>query len=214
MPTHYLAVDRFEGRDKQIAVLVADAGRTAVIPRDLLPSGTRGGEVLLVSIARADDAGAPGLAATPIDLNAGSAEELQTLPGVGPVLAKRLIAGRPYAGVDDLARVEGLGGAKLDRIRQLIRAGPTPGGAPASPAPIRLRIERPAAGPGGAVRLATEDGREVVLPSSLLPGPAGAGGYLALAIERDQDATRKVVDETRAIQEELFGRDPGGDLKL
>src|SRR5690606_14097897 len=48
-----LAVDRFEGRDKQLAVLVADDGRTVVVPRTLLPTGSRGGEVLRVTLTPA-----------------------------------------------------------------------------------------------------------------------------------------------------------------
>lgn len=209
-----LAVDRFEGRDKYLAVLVTDDGRTAVLPRDLLPSDTRNGEVLLVTLAPADSAGTSRPDEAAIDVNAAAAEDLQELPGVGPVMAERIVSGRPYASVNDLGRVEGLGATTLARLRPLVAAGPTPGGAPASPTPIRLRIERPAEGPGGDVRLATEDGREVVLPGDLLPGPLGAGEGLTLALVRDVEATRQVAEETRSIQEQLRNRDPGGDIKL
>ncbi|QDV39391.1 helix-hairpin-helix domain-containing protein [Tautonia plasticadhaerens] len=208
MPSIRLAVDRFEGRDEQIAVLVADDGRVLNFPRGLLPAGTRGGEVLALAIV--PDAGPSGSSAG-VDVNAAPADELRALPGVGPVLAERLVAGRPYKDVDELARVEGLGAAKLERLRPLVAAGPTPGGAPA---PIRLRVERPADGPGGDARLATDDGREVVLPGDLLPGPVGAGEGLTLALERDTESTRQVAEETRSIQEQLRSRDPGGDLKL
>jgi competence protein ComEA len=37
-----------------------------------------------------------------VDINSASAEELDKLPGVGPVRAKAIIAGRPYNGKDDL----------------------------------------------------------------------------------------------------------------
>jgi competence protein ComEA len=37
-----------------------------------------------------------------VDINSASAEELDTLPGVGPARAKAIIANRPYGGKDDL----------------------------------------------------------------------------------------------------------------
>ena len=73
-------------------------------------------------------AGAPGVrtAAGPgrlIDVNTASAAELDTLPGIGPVLADRIIAERqkrPFANVDELRRVSGLGPKKLDAIRRFV----------------------------------------------------------------------------------------------
>lgn len=52
-----------------------------------------------------------------IDINAATEGELDTLPGVGPVLARRIIEGRPYGAVDDLLRVAGIGQATLDKLR-------------------------------------------------------------------------------------------------
>lgn len=45
-------VDRFEGRDKEIAVLVDDEGVTVNIPRALLPDEVGAGEVVTITIAR------------------------------------------------------------------------------------------------------------------------------------------------------------------
>src|SRR4051812_47125858 len=39
---------------------------------------------------------------------------LESLLGVGPVIAKRIIGGRPYRRVEDLRRVKGMDGSRLD----------------------------------------------------------------------------------------------------
>jgi len=59
----------------------------------------------------------------PLDLNRAPAYELERLPGIGEVLARRIIAGRPYSSVEDLLRVEGIGEGKLAAIRGLVSAG-------------------------------------------------------------------------------------------
>jgi competence protein ComEA len=60
-----------------------------------------------------------------VDLNTADATELQKLPGVGPVLADRILAHRESIGrfesVEDLLDVAGIGEAKLAAIRDLIR---------------------------------------------------------------------------------------------
>ncbi len=62
--------------------------------------------------------------AQPVDVNAASAAELASLPGIGPKLAARIIAGRPYASVDALIEVRGIGPAKLRALRPRARVGP------------------------------------------------------------------------------------------
>ena len=60
----------------------------------------------------------------PISLNRADATALQDLPGVGPVLAERIIAYRESNGlfgeVEDLLDVPGIGEAKLAAIRDLV----------------------------------------------------------------------------------------------
>jgi competence protein ComEA len=60
-----------------------------------------------------------------VDLNTADETELQTLPGVGPVLAERIVAHRESIGrfesVEDLLDVVGIGETKLASIRDLIR---------------------------------------------------------------------------------------------
>ncbi len=56
-----------------------------------------------------------------IDLNAATEDELRTVPGIGPVLARRIIAGRPYYRVDGLGKVTGIGAKRLSQIRPFVR---------------------------------------------------------------------------------------------
>ena len=54
---------------------------------------------------------------TAIDLNTATTSELQSLSGIGPVLAAKIITGRPYKKVDDLLRVSGMGPKLLEKLR-------------------------------------------------------------------------------------------------
>lgn len=60
------------------------------------------------------------------DLNAADVAELVRLPGVGPVLAERIVAEReargPFASVEELARVPGLGPARVRALARHARA--------------------------------------------------------------------------------------------
>ena len=55
--------------------------------------------------------------ATKLDVNAATLSELDRLPGVGPVLAGRIIAARPLKSADDLRHVKGIGAKKYEKIR-------------------------------------------------------------------------------------------------
>ena len=52
-----------------------------------------------------------------VDLNTATARELQSVSGIGPVLATKIIAGRPYKTVDELLRISGVGTKQLEKIR-------------------------------------------------------------------------------------------------
>ena len=47
-----LTIDRFEGRRKEVAVLLTGDGRSINLPRDLLPKGAREGDVLSMTLGR------------------------------------------------------------------------------------------------------------------------------------------------------------------
>jgi hypothetical protein len=54
-----------------------------------------------------------------VDLNTATEKELDTLPGVGPATAKKIIAGRPYSSVDDLSK-SGIRAATIEKIKPLV----------------------------------------------------------------------------------------------
>lgn len=78
------------------------------------PAGAGGG-------APGGAVGSPG----PVNLNTAGLAELDALPGVGPVLAERIVAWRdangPFLSVEDLDAVSGIGPAMMERLRDLVR---------------------------------------------------------------------------------------------
>ena len=90
------------------------------------------GEQVLIGLpAAAPVAGAaggsgagPAGAAGPLDLNAATVEQLDALPGVGPVLAQRIVDWRTahgrFGSVSDLSKVSGIGDAKLADLKPLV----------------------------------------------------------------------------------------------
>lgn len=58
-----------------------------------------------------------------VDINNASAEELRQVPGIGPALAVRIIAGRPYNKIDELKKVRGIGDKNLEKMRLHLKTG-------------------------------------------------------------------------------------------
>jgi len=57
------------------------------------------------------------LCGRPVDVNRVAPELLEALPGIGPVRARAIAAARPFARVEDLRRVPGIGPATLAALR-------------------------------------------------------------------------------------------------
>jgi len=87
-------------------------GQQLVVPKRGAP-GTTGPPV-----------GASAPATGPVSLSAASAEQLETLPRIGPAMAARIIAWRTANGgfhsVDDLLKVSGIGARTLAGLRDLV----------------------------------------------------------------------------------------------
>ena len=98
-------------RDGEVIVIAALPGRL----------GTPA--VAYVGDAEEQDAGAPR-----ININSASADELDALPGIGEVMAGRIIAFResngPYRSVDDLIHVQGISARTIESFRDQVTTGP------------------------------------------------------------------------------------------
>lgn len=65
------------------------------------------------------------LPSDPLNVNTAARDELMTIPGIGEVIANRIIGGRPYSSLDDLRNVDGIGPARMEKLRPFLTAGPT-----------------------------------------------------------------------------------------
>lgn len=70
---------------------------------------------------------APAAEQTVLDINTADASQLQTLPGIGPVLAQRIVDYRtehgPFRAPEELSKVEGIGQSTILDILDQITAG-------------------------------------------------------------------------------------------
>ena len=56
-----------------------------------------------------------------VNINTGTSEELISVPGIGASRAAQIITGRPYATVDELANIAGIGDKSLESLRPFVK---------------------------------------------------------------------------------------------
>jgi DNA uptake protein ComE-like DNA-binding protein len=82
-------------------------------------------------------------AAKKVDLNKATPAQLEQLPGIGPALAKKIVAGRPYKSVDDLSKA-GISPTEIRKINSLVTIGPASDSAPSKDAKPLSKAGKPA----------------------------------------------------------------------
>ncbi len=102
-----------------LAAPVAD-GQQVVVPA----AGAPGGPAATASPAGRIASSAETVPPAPVHLNSATLEELDTLPGVGPVTAQKILeyrnANGAFSSVDELDAVSGIGPARLEQLKPLV----------------------------------------------------------------------------------------------
>ena len=86
--------------------------------------------------------------AQPVNINTANSEQLQTVPGIGPATAEKILQMRKSYGafksVDDLLAIRGLGAKRLEKMRKYLTVG-NPAAAKPAPTPSKSAppVEKP-----------------------------------------------------------------------
>src|SRR5580704_13566779 len=90
--------------------------------------------------------------AAPINLNTASSEELQQVPGIGPVTAEKILQMRKSYGafksVDDLSAIRGIGPKRLEKMRKYLTVGKATSATKPANAPKPVTPPKPSATSG------------------------------------------------------------------
>lgn len=118
---------------KTLQRLQAWAAVEGAIIKDNRPGPAKPGQPIIRAQSPEDDAPpwqkvAPDAAwsGPPLNLNTASAMDLQRLPRIGPKLAQRILderQERPFASVEDLRRVRGIGAKTVEHVRPYVTVG-------------------------------------------------------------------------------------------
>jgi len=103
-------------------------GEQIVIPTsdEVAEAGGFGATPMVAGGPSSPPGGSPAGSSAPVDINSADAAALDTLPGIGPSTAAKIVADReangPFASPEDLGRVSGIGPKKLETLIGLIVA--------------------------------------------------------------------------------------------
>jgi competence protein ComEA len=83
-----------------------------------------GQQVVVPARGRASPVTAPGATGGPVHLNSATLEQLDALPGIGPVTAQNILDYREehgsFSSIDELDAVPGIGPARLEQLREVV----------------------------------------------------------------------------------------------
>lgn len=104
--------------------LPAASSSTDIPPRSTSASKPDGGPIAVASGDSSSLSTSGHAVSRLVDLNSATVHELASLPGIGTVLAQRVIAHRISVGrfqaIEDLREVKGIGSKKFDQIKSLV----------------------------------------------------------------------------------------------
>lgn len=100
-----------------LARILVDGEQVYVATVDELAAGASGGGASAAG-------GASQATGTAVNVNTATAADLDALPGIGPSTAQKIVDDRtangPFATIEDLMRVSGIGAAKVESLRDLV----------------------------------------------------------------------------------------------